>query len=105
MKAERALYNVGQLIHHKLFDYRGVIVDVDPIFQNTEEWYTLMARNKPAKNQPWYHVLVDGTDYTTYVAEQNLEKDLVGSPITHPELDKYLEEKENGHYVPKQQAN
>ena len=53
-----AQFSVGDLVHHKLFDYRGVIVDVDPEFQLTEEWYETVARSKPPKDRPWYHVLV-----------------------------------------------
>ena len=105
IKQETAKYMVGQVIHHRLFDYRGVIVDVDPEFQNTEEWYALMARTKPAKNQPWYHILVHGTDYTTYVAEQNLEEDIAGIEITHPELQKFFGNMENGRYTPKRHNN
>ena len=53
-----AQFRPGQLIHHKLFDYRGVVVDVDPIFQGSEEWYQQMAQSRPPKAKPWYHVLV-----------------------------------------------
>ena len=105
MKTTTARYNVGQVIHHRLFDYRGVIIDVDPDFQNTDEWYALMARSKPAKNQPWYHVLVDNTDYTTYVAEQNLEDDHDVSPIHHPELERYFQTVKDGVYKTKQRKN
>ncbi|NIQ03735.1 MAG: heat shock protein HspQ, partial [Nitrospinaceae bacterium] len=59
--------------HHKLFDYRGIIVGVDPEFRNTEEWYQRMARTRPPKNKPWYHVLVQDAGHMTYVAERNLE--------------------------------
>ena len=104
-KLAEAKYNVGQVIHHRLFDYRGVIVDVDPNFQNTEEWYALMAKSKPARNQPWYHVLVDNTDYTTYVAEQNLESDSNIGPVQHPELEKYFNQPTDGVYTLKQPKN
>ena len=66
-------YSVGQLIHHLLFDYRGVIVDVDPEFEGSEEWYQQMARSRPPKDKPWYHVLVSNAEHMTYVAERNLE--------------------------------
>ena len=105
MNKAYARYTVGQLVHHKLFDYRGVIIDVDPNFQRDEDWYILMARSHPPKDQPWYHVLVDDTDYTTYVAEQNLEEDITGIPITHPELTKYFTEMTHGSYVTKRLCN
>ena len=100
-----AHYRVGQLIHHKLFDYRGVIVDVDPVFQQSEAWYALMARTKPDKNQPWYHVLVHETDYVTYVAEVNLEVDETDAPITHPEISNYFNTMKNGLYISRRRNN
>jgi heat shock protein HspQ len=54
-----ARLQVGQVVRHRLFDYRGVIYDVDPVFSLSEEWYEQMARSRPPKDQPWYHVLVD----------------------------------------------
>ena len=60
-------YSVGQIIHHLRFDYRGVIVDVDATFQGTEEWYVEMAKSKPPRDKPWYHVLVDQSFTMTYV--------------------------------------
>lgn len=106
MHTKRAKHNVGRIVHHKLFDYRGVIVDVDPCFQNSDQWYNLMARSKPTKEQPWYHVLVDNTDFVTYVAEQNLEADRDQfTPIHHPELENYFDPKQKGAYVPKHLMN
>ena len=105
MSASVAQFRPGQLIHHKLFDYRGVVFDVDPAFQGTEEWYERMARSKPPKDQPWYHVLVDGAEHTTYVAERNLEEDHSLDPIQHPLLGKHFDRFENGAYVRRQRAN
>ena len=70
---KQAKFNIGQIVHHKMFDYRGVIYDVDPVFNGTEEWYQAVAKSRPPKNEPWYHVLVDQASHETYVAEQNLE--------------------------------
>jgi heat shock protein HspQ len=58
--AAQAKFSIGQLVHHRLFDYRGVIVDVDAVFLGSEEWYEQVAKSKPPKDQPWYHVLVHG---------------------------------------------
>ena len=91
MATTETLFSIGQLIHHKRFDYRGVIVDVDPDFQGTEEWYSQMATSKPPKGKPWYHVLVNDGHSITYVAEQNLESDKVGGPIDHPEVQYWFE--------------
>ena len=101
MDSTRVKFNVGQVIQHKLFNYRGVVVDVDPLFQNTEEWYDLMAKTRPSKQQPWYHVLVDQTDYVTYVAEQNIMTDSSGIPVNHPEIENYFERMDNGIYITK----
>ncbi|HEX20094.1 MAG TPA: heat shock protein HspQ, partial [Acidiferrobacteraceae bacterium] len=84
MESKVARFAIGQLIHHKLFHYRGVIVDVDSVFQGTEEWYQQVARSRPPKDQPWYRVLVDQDDSETYVAERNLESDSENKPIQHP---------------------
>ncbi|NIO43054.1 MAG: heat shock protein HspQ, partial [Burkholderiales bacterium] len=84
MPNSRAKFHVGQLVHHRLFDYRGVIADVDPSFQGTEEWYQHVARTKPPKDEPWYRVLVHKAQHETYVAERNLEPDTSGTPVEHP---------------------
>jgi len=81
-----AKFSVGQLVHHRLFEYRGVVIDVDPAFHGSDDWYHSQARTKPPKDRPWYHVLVDGQDARTYVAERNLEPDTSGRPIDHPEV-------------------
>jgi heat shock protein HspQ len=86
-------------VHHLLFDYRGVIVDVDATFQGTEKWYEYMAKSRPPKDQPWYHILVDGADHMTYVAERNLEPDSLQQPITHPLLEIYFTDFEDGRYL------
>ena len=62
-----ARFGPGQIVRHLRFDYRGVIVDVDPVFSGTDEWYDQVARSRPPKDEPWYHVLVDGAEHATYV--------------------------------------
>lgn len=99
MTMTTAQFAVGQLIHHKLFDYRGVIVDVDPVFQGTEEWYQQVARTRPPKDQPWYHVLVHNSDHNTYVAEKNLEPDLSGEPVEHPYIPILFVDFQDGKYL------
>ena len=75
MSTVKAKFCIGQIIHHKMFGYRGVIVEVDREFKNSDEWYEMMARTRPPKNQPWYHVRVLDGKHMTYVAERNLEID------------------------------
>jgi len=90
-------FKVGELVHHKRYDYRGVIVEWDPACKATDEWY---ARNQtqPDRDQPWYHVLVDGSAQTTYVAQQNLESDPSKKPIKHPLLPKFFQSYYEGRY-------
>lgn len=101
----KARFAVGDLIQHRLFGYRGVVVDVDPTFQSTDEWYEAVAKSRPPKDKPWYHVLVDEAVHTTYVAERNLEPDETPAPIEHPLLDSFFSRFEQGRYVSDDQAN
>jgi len=100
-----AQFSIGQIVHHKLFDYRGVIFDVDPRFKGSDEWYEQVARSRPPKNKPWYHVLVDDTTHQTYVAERHLEKDDGQLPINHPLIEALLGEYVDGQYQPRQSVN
>jgi len=95
----RARFSVGDIVHHRLFGYRGVIFDADTTFQLTEEWYDAVARSRPPKDRPWYHVLVEGSETTTYVAERNLERDSKGQPIDNPLVDELFTRFEKGRYV------
>ena len=101
---QQARYRIGQIVHHKLFDYRGVIFEVDPQFSLTEEWYQQVARSRPPKDKPWYHVLVDEGMHTTNVAEQNLSDSNDLTEIRHPALDDYFLAFKNGYYLPRQHS-
>ena len=93
-----AEYDIGQVIEHALFGYRGVIFDVDAKFMGSDEWYSLMAPTQPSKEQPWYHVLVHEASYTTYIPECNL-KTTSFSSINHPNLFHiFRSEMKDGHY-------
>jgi heat shock protein HspQ len=96
-----AMWHIGQLVRHKLFDYRGVIYDVDPVFMLSDAWYEQVARSRPPKDEPWYRVLVDGSSQETYVAQRNLEADPLGAPIEHQQLSHYFSGFENGQYQAK----
>ena len=101
----KANFRVGQLVHHRLFDYRGVIVDVDPVFQGTDQWYDTMAQSRPPKDAPWYHVLVHNAVHQTYVAERNLEPDETEEPIDHPLLDDHFDRFEDAAYHTRRRTN
>ncbi len=105
MRKPNAKFAVGQLVHHKLFGYRGVIVDVDASYQGSDEWYEEVAHNAPPKDRPWYHVLVHGADYETYVAERHLESDVSNAPINHPDLGRFFDGFRNGAYVVRRRMN
>ena len=95
----------GQQVLHRRFSYRGLIFDVDPIFRGTEEWYEEMARTKPPKDEPWYHVLVHEADHTTYVAERNLLPYEGDDYIDHPLLPNYFDGFDQGVYRPLHRPN
>ena len=82
-------FAIGQVVRHKFLDFRGVIFDVDPEFNNTEEWYqSIPAQIRPKKDQPFYHVFAENEDvfYTAYVSQQNLLADLSTEPGSHPDV-------------------
>jgi heat shock protein HspQ len=95
----QAHFSIGELVHHRLFAYRGVIVDVDPVFQSSDEWYEKVAQSRPPRDKPWYHVLVHGAAHMTYVAERNLESDATGEPVEHPLIDRVFRGFEDGRYI------
>jgi len=92
-------YKSGQVIHHKKFGYRGVIISVDDTFAGTDEWYEKVAKSSPPKNSPWYQVLVHDSTTETYVAERNLELDDDGGPVKHPLVPIFFDELEDGCYI------
>ena len=97
--AVNAQFSVGDLVQHRLFDYRGVIIDVDPHLMLSDEWYDTVARSRPPKDQPWYRVLVHDANHETYVAERNLEADTSGAPIRHPMIETCFQSFSDGHYL------
>lgn len=105
MEKQFSKFHIGQLIRHKLFDYRGVIIDVDPEFQNDDDWYEYVALSRPPKDKPWYRVLVHNAVHETYVAERNLEQDNSEKPINNPLVESIFYEFKDGSYRLKSSAN
>ena len=105
----QAKFQIGQVVRHRFFPFRGVIFDVDPVFDNTEEWWLAIPKEvRPAKDQPFYHLLAENEDttYVAYVSEQNLLPDETGQPVAHPQVDEIFCELRDGRYVVRQnQAN
>lgn len=96
-----AKFKIGQLVRHKVYPFRGVIFDVDPEFDNTEEWYESIPEEiRPSKDQPFYHLLAenDDTEYVAYVSEQNLVRDDTGEPVDHPQIGDFFSEFRDGQY-------
>ncbi len=105
MSSSEARFRLGQIVHHRKFGYRGVIIDVDPVFLGTEEWYELVARSRPPKDRPWYHVLPHQARHRTYVAERHLEPDPEGGQVDHPELGRFFKSFADGRYLPREEPN
>lgn len=99
MIEKQARFHIGQLVYDPQFTYRGVVIDVDPHFSGTDSWYEKHALNRPPKDEPWYHLLVHNSTYRVYVAESNLEMDVSGEQINHPEVDYFFGEFKNGVYM------
>lgn len=99
-----AKFEIGHVVKHRLYPFRGVIFDVDPTFNNTEEWWQSIPEHlRPKKDQPFYHLLAENeeTYYVAYVSEQNLLPDTSGKPVGHPQVSELFGEFESTHYRPK----
>lgn len=100
-KIHVAKYAIGQVVRHRFYPFRGVIFDIDPVFDNTEEWWLSIPEEiRPRKDQPYYHLLAENaeTEYVAYVSEQNLMLDDSGAPLRHPKVQELFAEAENGRY-------
>ena len=96
-----ARYGIGEMVRHRLLDFRGVIFDVDPEFANSDEWYEAIPEAmRPAKDQPFYHLLAENAEssYVAYVSQQNLLGDAESGPVDHPSVDELFEDFEDGKY-------
>ena len=85
----QARFAIGEVVRHRLFDFRGVIFDVDPVFANSEEWYESIPEDvRPSKDQPFYHLLAENAEssYVAYVSQQNLIADDNDEPVDHPAI-------------------
>ncbi len=84
-----ARFAIGEVVRHRLFEFRGVIFDVDPVFANSEEWYQAIPEDvRPSRDQPFYHLLAENAEsnYVAYVSQQNLEHDESDEPVDHPAI-------------------
>jgi heat shock protein HspQ len=103
-KARVAKYRLGQVVKHRLFAFRGVVFDIDPTFNNTEEWWLSIPEEvRPRKDQPFYHLFAENaeSEYVAYVSEQNLLADNSSDPIRHPQVAEVFVKDDKGAYRPR----
>jgi heat shock protein HspQ len=96
-----ARFAIGEIVRHRIFDFRGVVFDVDPEFANSEEWYqSIPEAMRPSRDQPFYHLLAENSDttYVAYVSQQNLVPDESDEPVDHPAIATMFEPMEDGRY-------
>ena len=97
----RARFGIGEVVRHRVFDFRGVVFDIDPVFANSDEWYQAIPEEiRPDRNQPFYHLLAESEDssYVAYVSQQNLLNDAESGPIDHPSVAELFEDFAEGKY-------
>lgn len=97
-----AKFQIGQVVKHRVYPFRGIVFDVDPVFDNTDEWYNAIpAEIRPSKDQPYYHLLAENedTEYIAYVSEQNLLQDDQGQPLRHPQVGEMFTKSDDGTYI------
>lgn len=100
-----AKFGIGQVVKHRIFPFRGVVFDIDPVFDNTEEWWqAIPAEVRPDKDQPFYHLYAENaeTEYVAYVSEQNLLADTSAEPIRHPQVAEVFVKDDRGAYRPRE---
>ena len=103
----KPIFTIGDVVRHRHFEFRGVVFDVDPEFDNTEEWYdSIPPEIRPVKEQPFYHLLAENeeTYYTAYVSQQNLLPDGDAGPVDHPELPDMFDGFDGGRYQPRRDS-
>ena len=94
----KIFYDLGSVVTHQNYGYRGVIVAVDFCCMAGDTWYKT-NKTQPNRDQPWYHLLVhDSGGLSTYVAQSNLKNDASGQAIDHPRIGCYFTKFEDGHY-------
>jgi heat shock protein HspQ len=101
-KSRIAKFNIGQVVRHRVFPFRGVVFDVDPVFDNTEDWWLSIPEDtRPSKDQPFYHLLAENSEseYIAYVSEQNLVEDDSDEPIRHPQLGEFFSRRDGDLYI------
>jgi heat shock protein HspQ len=97
-----ARFGIGEVVRHRVFEFRGVIFDIDPVFANSEEWYQAIPEDiRPRKDQPFYHLLAENAEssYVAYVSQQNLLHDDEDGPVDHPAISGMFDGFADGRYT------
>jgi len=100
-RVAHARFGIGDKVRHRLFGFRGLVFDIDPVFANSEEWYEAIPEAiRPDRDQPFYHLFAENGDstYVAYVSQQNLVGDETGEPIDHPAIPALFERRSDGGY-------
>ena len=103
-KIRIAKYQIGQVVKHRVYPFRGVVFDIDPEFDNTDEWWeSIPAEVRPRKDQPFYHLFAENaeSEYIAYVSEQNLLPDTSAMPLRHPQVNEVFVQDDLGVYRPR----
>jgi heat shock protein HspQ len=98
----KSRFAIGDVVRHRLYDFRGVVFDIDPVFANSEEWYeSIPAEVRPEREQPFYHLLAENGEgsYVAYVSQQNLIADGEGGPVDHPSVEQLFEHFDGERYL------
>src|ERR1700761_6438231 len=106
-KTRLARFKLGEVVKHRVFSFRGVIFDIDPVFNNTDEWWLSIPENvRPSKDQPFYHLYAENaeSEYIAYVSEQNLLPDESGEPVRHPQVREAFRREKDGSYRPRERT-
>jgi heat shock protein HspQ len=99
-----AKYAIGTVVKHRVYPFRGVVFDIDPVFNNTEEWWNAIPEEvRPSRDQPFYHLLAENaeTEYVAYVSEQNLVPDASNDPLRHPQIGEIFVKTRDGKLKPR----
>ena len=99
-----AKFKIGQVVKHRVYPFRGVVFDIDPEFDNTDEWWeSIPAEVRPRKDQPFYHLFAENaeSEYIAYVSEQNLLPDTSDKPLRHPQVNEVFVQDDRGVYRPR----
>lgn len=108
MAIKQAKFSIGDVVRHRIFPFRGLIFDIDPVFANTEEWWqAIPAEIRPRKDQPFYHLYAENAEtvYVAYVSEQNLLADDSGEPLRHPDISDQFVLDDQGRYRLREKAH